>query len=186
MMTSRQPQPGDELEEMLHRSREASKQGEPLRAVEILRKVVAIEPMQGVFWGLLGHSQLDAELYADAVASFTRACELSPDKAWAWSGLGQALQTGGRLEEAEQSLLKSLELTPESAHRHVLLAHVQSELHKYAEAEANLRKALSLEPDFDEAMYNLQHVMELQHLRTDACDEAGWNRFAGQADDGAA
>lgn len=108
-------------------------------------------------------------LYDQAIQSYQKAVELSPDYAEAYVGLGDARQAKGQYDEAIVEYRKALHLEPENARVHFGLGKIYyNEKQLYHEAVAEYEQAIKLDPKFIEAHLNLADLYQEKGLYQDA------------------
>ncbi len=99
-----------------------------------------------------GLQQLAQQHYAEAVASFSRAVKIQPNRAMLWYYRGDALANLGRYREALSSFEQALRLNANSheawTFRAVMLIHLQ----RYEEAVDSCDRALAIHPNDREAL----------------------------------
>ena len=116
-------------------------------AVELLQRVVTVEPKHKYAWNNLGRAYLAMQRTDDAIAAFQKAAEIDPYDEWAYNNLGLAYWRQQKYEEAVTAFRKQLELNPLDEFAHGNLGTMYVEWHKYADAAPELEKALSLKPE---------------------------------------
>ncbi|NHQ94268.1 tetratricopeptide repeat protein [Janthinobacterium lividum] len=124
-------------------------------AFEALQKTVQLAPNDAEAHGNLGTAWQERGMYAQAVASYTRALELNPDFVEAHGNLAAALQAQGKLEQAEQAYRQALALRPDYAKGHFNLGNTLQLMQRSAEAIACYQRALALLPGDAEIYLNL-------------------------------
>ena len=96
---------GDEwLDEQLRAYQEAVFQGEPARALALLRAALEERPLYADLYVLLGTHELQSGAVDDAVESLTSALEINPDYHAARVTLARALETLGESPQALEQL----------------------------------------------------------------------------------
>jgi tetratricopeptide (TPR) repeat protein len=116
-------------------------------AVELLKRVVALEPKHKYAWNNLGRAYLGMQKSEDAIRAFQKAIEIDPYDEFAYNNLGLAYWRQQKYEEAVSAFRKQLEINPLDEFAHGNLGALYVEWHKYAEAVPELEKAASLKPD---------------------------------------
>jgi tetratricopeptide (TPR) repeat protein len=99
-----------------------------------------------------GLQQLAQQHYAEAVASFSRAVKIQPDRAKLWYYRGDALANLGRYREALSSFEQALRLNPNSHEAWIFRAVMLIHLQRYGEAVDSCDRALELRPNDREAL----------------------------------
>jgi tetratricopeptide (TPR) repeat protein len=108
-------------------------------------------------------------LYDQAIQSYQKALELSPDYAEAMVGLGDARQAKGQFDEAIVEYKRALQLEPENARVHFGLGKIYyNEKQLYHEAVAEYQQAIALDPKYLEAHMSLGEIYEEKGLYQDA------------------
>lgn len=97
--------------------------------------------------------------YPQAVATWTRALELSPDDAKAHNSLGVALAATGRAAEAVEHYQKAMELEPDYADSYTNLGILDAQAGDLDRGIPLLRKALELSPWDAKAYSNLANAL---------------------------
>jgi Flp pilus assembly protein TadD len=133
--------------------------GEGARALEHLRRAVALDPDLALAQFNLGralHGQGDLE---GAVLHYGRAAELHPGWADAHHGLGVALAQRGDLDAARDSLGEAVRLAPDAADARFGLAAALEASGRLEAASRELRILLKLQPDYPLAWKRLGIVL---------------------------
>lgn len=108
-------------------------------------------------------------LYDQAVQSYQKALDLSPDYAEAMVGLGDARQAKGQFDEAIGEYKRALQLEPQNARVHFGLGKIYyNEKQLYHEAVAEYQQAITLDPKYLEAHMSLGEIYEEKGLYQDA------------------
>jgi len=116
-------------------------------AVQLLKRVVALEPKHKYAWNNLGRAYLGMQKTDEAILAFRRAAEIDPYDEWAYNNLGLAYWREQKYEEAAGAFRKQLEINPLDEFAHGNLGAMYVEWHKYADAAPELEKAVSLKPE---------------------------------------
>ncbi|MFZ3214308.1 MAG: DUF3857 domain-containing protein [Terriglobales bacterium] len=116
-------------------------------AVDLLKRVVALEPKHKYAWNNLGRAYLGMQKNDEAILAFQKAAEIDPYDEWAYNNLGLAYWREQKYEEAVGAFRKQLEINPLDEFAHGNLGALYVEWHKYADAAPELEKAVSLKPD---------------------------------------
>ncbi len=124
----------------------ASFQGSSKDAAE---RALALDPLLGEAYAVLGVNAIHEGRYATAVALTTRATLLSPSFAQAYSRQSNALRNVGRLEDAERASRRALELDPNFFIALGDLARQLAAEGRLDEAGELLRHKLTLDPDLE-------------------------------------
>ncbi len=96
---------------------------------------------------LAAASFMQARVWRDEVALFSRMAQDAPSSRIPFINLGDALLRAGRPEEALAASRRAIELAPYSHKAHYNLAVAMERLGRFAEAEEALRRAVGLAPD---------------------------------------
>ncbi|HSB70486.1 MAG TPA: tetratricopeptide repeat protein [Candidatus Methylomirabilis sp.] len=108
-------------------------------------------------------------LYDQAIQSYQKALDLSPDYAEAIVGLGDARQAKGQFDEAIGEYKRALQIEPENARVHFGLGKIYyNEKQLYHEAVAEYQQAIALDPKFMEAHMSLGEIYGEKGLYQDA------------------
>ncbi len=116
-------------------------------AVELLKRVVALEPKHKEAWNNLGRAYLGMQKTDEAILAFQKAAEIDPYDEFAYNNLGLAYWRRQKYEEAVGAFRKQLEINPLDEFAHGNLGAMYVEWHKYADAVPELEKAVSLKPE---------------------------------------
>jgi tetratricopeptide (TPR) repeat protein len=104
-------------------------------------------------------------LYDQAILSYQKALELSPDYAEAMVGLGDARQAKGQFDEAIAEYKRVLQLEPDNARVHFGLGKIYyNEKQLYHEAVAEYQQAIAQDPRFLDAHMSLGEIYEEKGL----------------------
>ena len=97
-----------------------------------------------------GVSNLNLNKPEKALADFSRAIEIDPQRADGYLGRANALNTLGRYEEALPDYDKAIALDPQLANAYVNRAIAYSHLKEYEKAIADYENGLELDPKIDD------------------------------------
>ena len=95
---------------MIRQAQEKSFGGDHMTAVELMMKVVDMEPQYPEAFALMGDCYDYLGQHEQAIANYDRALTIDPYHADAWFNKGMSLQSVGRSTEATQCIEKSIEL----------------------------------------------------------------------------
>jgi tetratricopeptide (TPR) repeat protein len=110
-------------------------------------------------------------LYDQAIQSYLKASELSPDSPEVFVGLGDARQAKGQYDEAVADYQKALALQPDNARVYYGMGKIlYTEKQQYHEAVEAYQKAIQLEPTFMDAHLSLGEVYEEKGLYKEAIE----------------
>ena len=143
----------------LEKAADAHQHGDDNAALVHAGRAAALAPEDAQAQFLLGTVLVDARHYADAVAPFTRATQLSPKFGPAYVNLCLAERELKQLDAALANCEQGARLAPQDAESSFNLGLVRYDLHNAAGARDALAKAVSLKPTgFEE---NLQYALFL-------------------------
>jgi tetratricopeptide (TPR) repeat protein len=103
----------------------------------------------------LGGTLRDQRRIDEALAHYSEAVRLHPERAEAHQELGLTLQNSGRLEEAIAEYQEAVRLTPGVAELENNLGSALAMSNRITEAQPHFASAVRLKPDFDVARMNL-------------------------------
>jgi serine/threonine protein kinase len=116
------------------------------RAVDALRRAIALQPTLASAHAWLGLSLLMLEQVDEALVSLRHAVQLEPDNASTHQALARALWMGkGHVEEAIAQLRRGVALNPEGGYSYLQLSFLQSLSGDLDGAEASARQAIELQ-----------------------------------------
>lgn len=117
-----------------------------VRAIEVLRRAIAIQPTLAEAHGWLGMSLLNLGRVEEAITSLREAVALEPDNGQVHQALARGLWMGlGRVEEAIEHLRRAIALNPEAGYSYLQLSYLQALLGDLDGAEASARQAIDLQ-----------------------------------------
>lgn len=117
-----------------------------MRAIEVLRRAIAIQPTLAEAHAWLGMSLLNLGHVDEAIASLREAVALEPDNGQVHQALARALWMGlGRVDEAVEHLRRAIALNPEAGYSYLQLSYLQALLGDLDGAEASARQAIDLQ-----------------------------------------
>jgi Flp pilus assembly protein TadD/transglutaminase-like putative cysteine protease len=116
-------------------------------AVQLLQRVVELDPRHKYAWNNLGRAYLGLQKTDDAIRAFQKAAEIDPYDEWAYNNLGLAYWRQQKYEDAVSAFRKQLEINPLDEFAHGNLGAMYVEWHKYEDAVPELEKAASLKPE---------------------------------------
>jgi tetratricopeptide (TPR) repeat protein len=134
-------------------------QGDHARAVELIRRAVALRPSVPAFHANLAEAYRAGGQFDRAAGSCRMALRLWPDYPEALGNLGLALQGLGRLDEAAEKFRHALRLQPNAAALHNGLGTVLREQGQLDEALDHFRRAVELDPNLSLAQSNLGQLL---------------------------
>ena len=115
-------------------------------ALELLKRLVAIEPDYPGAWVALGVVQGRGQQWDDAIQSFREAVARHPQDSFARKNLGAALSQTGRLDDALGHLQAAVVLLPGDAQAWLNLAMNLEQSAVIAEAETAYQRVINLDP----------------------------------------
>jgi tetratricopeptide (TPR) repeat protein/predicted Ser/Thr protein kinase len=116
------------------------------RAIELLRRAIALKPSLTDAHAWLGMSFLNLGRISEAIETLQNAVSLEPDNINARQGLARALWLGeGRVEEAIGHLRHAVTLNSEAGYAHLQLAFLEGLNGDFSAAEASAKRALELQ-----------------------------------------
>ena len=121
--------------------------GQLVRAEQLYRQVLQVEPQHADAWHFLGLLMFQSGQGEIAVEYIGKAIALGANHARVHLNLGRIHEARGRLEEARASFEQALRLQPDSAEACLNLGGDCRKLGRLAEAEAAYQQALRLKPD---------------------------------------
>ncbi len=119
-------------------------------AIELLNRVVALEPKHKSAWNDLGRAYAVQLEYGRAADYFRKQIEVNPFDSQAYLLLGIVLGQQQKYDEAEAAFRKQLEINPLDRQAHSALGGIYLEQRKYAAAIPELEKSVTLAPQAPE------------------------------------
>jgi Flp pilus assembly protein TadD/transglutaminase-like putative cysteine protease len=117
------------------------------RAIELLTRVVELEPKNKVAWTYLGGAYMGLHRSDEAIAAYKKQIDVDPYREYAYTNLGRAYVAKGSQADAEAAFLKQLEINPLDRYAHSYLGEVYVTVHAYDKAAAAFEKAAAIAPD---------------------------------------
>ena len=111
-------------------------------------------------WYLLALAQSHLGKYPDAIKSYRKTLELTPDQVEVTFNLALTFQMCGRLDDAIQYYRKSIGLNPLLHDAHYNLGNILFTLGRYEKAEECYREVIRQQPDHVDAKINLGVVLQ--------------------------
>lgn len=112
----------------------AQETGQHEIALSLLHSLTAIDPNSTEYWGYLGNTCLQLELFDKALSAYRRAEKIAGNAQWIIANIGNLLSSRGLPTEAADYLRRSVELDPSSEYAYDRMAMAL----KKAAAEAKL------------------------------------------------
>src|SRR4030095_8456296 len=134
----------------------------PARAIENLKRIVELEPLNEVARAALGNLYAETNDMASAVKEFTDLVRLNPGNAEAWFNLGYLYDQRDALEDAEACFRKAIELKPSIDRAWYGPGLILSRAGRLREAIDAFRKNIKLQPFSPYGYYQLG--MTYHHL----------------------
>lgn len=115
-------------------------------AVDLLQRVVKLDPKHKGAWDDLGDAYLNLGQTDKAIAAFKQQIENNPYDAFAYNSLGLAYQRLGRYQDAVEQYRKQIEVNPLDPYAHASLGQLYLGQKKFSEAVPELEKAADIQP----------------------------------------
>jgi protein O-GlcNAc transferase len=131
----------------------------PTLALELIGKVIKIQPDYAAAWSNRGYALNDLKRYEEALTSYERAIEIQPDYAEAWSNRGYVLNDLKRHEEALTSYERAIEIQPDYAEAWNNRGVALNNLKRYEEVLTSYERAIEIRPGYAEAWSNRGYVL---------------------------
>ena len=130
-----------------------------LKAVEMGRRAIDIDPKLADAHRWLGLSLISIASYDEAIAAIQEAARLEPDDANVYSSLGRAYWVGkGDLDAGIAHLERAAEINPDLGYAHLQLGLLYALRGNYPKAEAACRRAIDLQERLVSGREGLQIV----------------------------
>ena len=146
----------------------AHQRGEHQRAVEQIRRAVALRPNDSTFHCNLGSALQAIGDLDQACAHLTRALELDPQSAEIHFNLGNAFKQAGQTDAAITHYRQALQQRPEYPQALNNLGNTLADRGDLEEAVDCLREAIRLRPDFADPHHNLGNTLTRQERQDEA------------------
>ncbi|MGZ4812915.1 MAG: tetratricopeptide repeat protein, partial [Terriglobales bacterium] len=131
-------------------------------AVELLKRVVDLQPKHKSAWNDLGNAYLAQRRTEEAIQAFKKQVELNAFDEFAYNNLGRAWWERRDYPKAAEAFQKQIEVNPLDKFAHRNLGMMYLEEHKQREALPELEKAVSINPQDSQALISLgQAQLEL-------------------------
>lgn len=141
----------------------ARQQGDPVEAVALISRAIAIGPIQSTMHCNLGAAFQDLGDPAKALASYDAALALTPAYALAWSNRGNSLRQLDKLEAACASYERALHLRPAYPEALCNLAIALHGLGRYDAALGAAEAALAQRPRYADALCASGNALHALH-----------------------
>jgi tetratricopeptide (TPR) repeat protein len=133
-------------------------------AMQLLRRVLSLDPNIAEAHEKLGQAALNSGNTFVAVQELRRACDLDPGSATAHSALGLAYQFRTRSHEAIEEFNKALALNPKDAISAFNLGNIYAHMGQIGDAQRYYRLALKNDPRMAVAHNNLASIYSMQGI----------------------
>ena len=131
-------------------------------AVELLKRVVDLQPKHKSAWNDLGNAYLAQRRTEEAIQAFKKQVELNAFDEFAYNNLGRAWWERRDYPKAAEAFQKQIEVNPLDKFAHRNLGMMYLEEHKQREALPELEKAVSINAQDPQALISLgQAQLEL-------------------------
>ena len=115
-------------------------------AVDLLQRVVKLDPKYKSAWDNLGRAYLALGRQPQAVEAFQKQIEINPYDEFAYNGLGVAYQQQSKYDDAIKQFQKQIEINPLDENAHASLGSLYENQKRFAEAVPELEKAVEIQP----------------------------------------
>jgi serine/threonine protein kinase/tetratricopeptide (TPR) repeat protein len=130
-----------------------------LKAVDMERRAIAIDPQLADAHRWLGMSLLSVARYDEAITAIEEALRLEPGDANVYSALGRAYWIGkGDLDAGISHLERAAEINPDLGYAHLQLGLMYAIRGDYAEAERSCQYAIDMQERFVSGREGLQII----------------------------
>lgn len=146
----------------------ALRQGYPLRAAELLRDAIRLDPNNAEYLVHATEVFRRCRWIPDAIAAGRHAVQLRPEIPAAHNNLGLALLDGGQLGAAETSFRQAINLEAGYAKAYHNLGNVLRLQHRLEEASTAMSEALRIRSDYPQALNGLGLIRKQQHQHQEA------------------
>jgi tetratricopeptide (TPR) repeat protein len=126
---------------------EARRNGNYAAAIDLLNRLVGIEPKNKTAWNDLGLAYFDDHQDGLAINAFQKQIEVNSFDQYAYNNLGRVYLRQRKYEEADKWFRKQIEIQPLDKYAHANLGSSLIEQHQYEAALPELEKAASITPD---------------------------------------
>ena len=140
------------------RAMQALRANRPLRAEEICRDYLLMQPGSVDHRRLLGHALMKQHRLADAERELRQALSLRPDFPHLYEDLGSVLALGERFEEAIVQFRQAIKREPRLPLAHKKLGQALAALGRGAEADAQFEEFLEQDSDSGQVAAGVEHL----------------------------
>jgi tetratricopeptide (TPR) repeat protein len=136
--------------------------GEWDKAVDPIKKFLALQPSSAPGWHALGVSYIQLKQYSDAVAAIKHATQINPNQPTYWNNLAVAYSDAGAFNSAAAALDKEQALAQRLDNMKVwyTLGNGYAKLQEPQKAIPAFLQAVQLDPNFAQAWTNLGAMYE--------------------------
>jgi tetratricopeptide (TPR) repeat protein/V8-like Glu-specific endopeptidase len=156
------------VEQLFQQGNAAGMAGNHVRAEEIFRKILQIDPNHVGVRQNLGHALMNQEKFDQAVISFQYAIKLNPKDPAGYFFLGNALSSQQKFDDAISAYQQAIKLNPNHANTYTNLGNVLSEQQKFNQAITAYRNAIKLNPRDPAGYFFLGNALSSQQKFDDA------------------
>jgi tetratricopeptide (TPR) repeat protein len=143
-------------------------------AVDLLKRVVELEPKHKSAWNDLGNAYLAQRRTGEAIKALQKQIEINPFDEYAYNNLGRAYWELRDYPKAIEAFQKQIEVNPLDKFAHRNLGIIYLEQHKDRDALPELEKAVSLNQQDAAALISLGQAQ--LNLGDDEKALASWDR----------
>ena len=149
-------------------------EGEPEKAIHILKRGLVVDPQAKDIYNVIGGLLIELGRDGEAIAMMERYVALVPNESNAYDSLGLAYQTIGKYEQAVTQYNRALELKPDFEIAMVHLANTRFQQGRYREALDLYQQYIRISPS-DLERGRGYGCLSVVHLRLKNYDEAEKN-----------
>lgn len=132
-------------------------QGDSLSALTAIRKVIKLDPRNGIAHSNHGNILRVLGRHEEAITSYKLALQFTPEYAEAHNNLANLYQELGLYEQSLPGYIKAIQLQADYAEAYTNLGNALSKLKKYEEALQSYIRAYELKPDQKFLLGNILH-----------------------------
>jgi tetratricopeptide (TPR) repeat protein len=155
----------EELEEAASNAQAAHKFA---LAVELLQRVVELDPKHPRAWNSMGLCYSALTQYSKAIEAYKKALEVNAYDETAYDYMAGAYEMEQKYDEAKASYRKQLEINPLDAYAHLSLGRLLMRDHNYKDAVTELEAANGIKADVPQTLQELGEA----YLNTDQVEKA--------------
>ncbi len=146
----------------------ALQKGHTLPAVELIRKVIELNPTLAEAHNNLGNALGDLNRYKEALCCYDNALQIKPDFVEALVSRGATLEEMNQFEDALDNYNRALEFRPYYSEAYYNQGNALRGLRRLNESIASYERAIQLKPNFADALYNLGCLLSVLNRDEDA------------------